>query len=103
MEEKELMEEGLEPHKVSEVWVMGQGEPDHWVDVTDHIDTSIKALLKHTSQLNSGKEEDADKRMREWRRSQAEGKGMQYAEAFKRIVIERPQKSEEPDGDEESS
>jgi LmbE family N-acetylglucosaminyl deacetylase len=98
----ELLEEGLEPHKVSEVWVMGQAEPDLWIDVTDHIDTSIQALLEHTSQLNGGNEEDIDKRMREWRRRQAEGKGMQYAEAFKRIVIERPQQSEESENGKES-
>ena len=98
----ELLEEGLEPHKVSEVWVMGQAAPDLWIDVTDHIDTSIQALLEHTSQLNGGNEEDIDKRMREWRRRQAEGKGMQYAEAFKRIVIERPQQSEESENGKES-
>ena len=94
----ELLEEGLEPHKVSEVWIMGHPEPDLWIDVTDHIETSIKALLEHASQLDgSGREEEIGERMREWRRKTAEGKGMQYAEAFKRIVFERPQQSDASD------
>ena len=85
----ELLEEGLEPHKVSEVWVMGDAEPDHWVDVTDHIDTSAKALQQHASQLSRDWEEVAVS-MRRWRRGTAQGRGMLYAEAFRRIIYERP-------------
>ena len=83
----ELLEEGLEPHKVAEAWIMGHPEPDVWVDVTDHIDTSVNALLAHRSQVNDWTEEEAHKHMRDWRRRQAEGKGMQYAERFKRITF----------------
>ena len=85
----ELLEEGLEPHKVAEVWIMGHPEPDVWVDVTEHIDTSVKSLLEHKSQVNDWTEEEAHKHMREWRRQRAEGKGMQYAESFKRITFRR--------------
>ena len=85
----ELLQEGLEPHKVAEVWVMGHPDPDHWVDVTEHMDTSIKALNEHTSQLGDRPTEEIDKRMREWRSERAAGKGMQYAEAFRRLVIEK--------------
>lgn len=84
----ELLEEGLEPHKVAEVWVLGHPEPDHWVDVTENMNTSIKALAEHASQI-SRSEEEIGKFMRGWRRRQAEGRGMQYAEAYKRIVFER--------------
>ena len=85
----DLLEEGLEPHKVAEVWIMGHPEPDTWVDVTEHIDTSIKALLSHDSQVNGHSPEETANMMREWRRKRAEGKGMQYAEAFKRIPMRR--------------
>ena len=41
----ELLEEGLEPHKVREVWVAGGGDhSDQCVDVEAHRDTAIKAL-----------------------------------------------------------
>ena len=46
-----LNEEGLEPHKVQEVWIMGRTEPDHVVDVTDHIETAVAALRAHRSQV----------------------------------------------------
>lgn len=84
----ELLADGLEPHKVAEVWVMGHPEPDLWVDVTDHIGTSVKALVKHASQVDRD-EEELGKMMREWRRRVATGHGMQYAEAFRRIRYSR--------------
>jgi LmbE family N-acetylglucosaminyl deacetylase len=85
----ELLEAGLEPHKVAEVWVMGHPEPDHWMDVTDHMDTSIKALMQHESQMNGRPEAEITERMRDWRRQRAVGKGMQYAEAFRRFSFNR--------------
>jgi LmbE family N-acetylglucosaminyl deacetylase len=85
----ELLDEGLEPHNVSEVWVMGGGEPDLWVDVTDHIDTAAEALSQHASQLSRDRAEVAES-IRRRRRRTAEGRGMQYAEAFRRIIFERP-------------
>lgn len=85
----ELLEAGFEPHKVAEVWVMGHPQPDLWIDVTDHMGTAIKALMQHVSQINGRTEEDLGKRMREWRREEAVGKGMQYAEAFKRLKMRR--------------
>ena len=85
----ELLEAGLEPHKVAEVWMMGHPEPDHWVDVTDFMDTSVKALMQHASQMDGRTQEYMGERMREWRRQRAVGKGMQYAEAFKRINFRR--------------
>ena len=81
----ELLEAGLEPHKVAEVWMMGHPEPDLWVDVTNFMDTSVKALMQHASQMDGRTQEYMGERMREWRRRSGVGKGMQYAEAFKRI------------------
>jgi LmbE family N-acetylglucosaminyl deacetylase len=85
----ELLEAGFEPHKVAEVWVIGHPDPDLWIDVTEHMETSIKALLKHASQVGYAPPESVGERMREWRRSRAEGRGMQYAEAFRRISFRR--------------
>ena len=86
----ELLEEGLEPHKVAEVWVMMHPEPDLWNDVTDHVDVSSRALSKHFSQVGDRGEEELAKMIREGRRRTAVGKGMQYAESFRRILFERP-------------
>ena len=85
----ELLESGLEPHKVAEVWIMGHPEPDFWVDTTDYIDTAIKALSQHKSQMGDWTEEDANRVMREWHRRTAVGRGMQYADSYKRISYGR--------------
>ena len=45
-----LKEEGLEPWKVLEVWVMSHNSPDHYVDITDTFDKKMKALHAHVSQ-----------------------------------------------------
>ena len=83
----ELLEAGFEPHNVAEVWIIGHPEPDLWIDVTDHIDTAAKALMQHVTQMNGRDEAWAHDLMREWRRRTGVGKGMQYAEAFRRITF----------------
>ena len=85
----ELLEAGFEPHKVAEVWVMGHPEPDLWIDVTDHIDTAVKALMQHATQVGDNSEESVGESMREWRRKRAVGTGIQYAEAYRRISFGR--------------
>ena len=79
-----LNDEGLEPHKVREVWVMGRTEPDHVVDVTDHIETAVAALRAHRSQVNP---ESADHHLKEWRRRDGKRIGVEYAEVFKRFRL----------------
>ena len=66
---------------------MGHPSPDIWIDVTESIDTSIEALIRHTSQL-SGTDEQVAASMRRGRRERAKGKGMKYAESFKRISFD---------------
>ncbi len=46
-----LNEEGLEPHSVPEVWLTASEKPDTYVDITDVINTKVKALLCHQSQM----------------------------------------------------
>ena len=85
----DLLEAGFEPHKVAEVWIIGHPQPDLYVDVTQHMDTSVAALMQHTSQMNGRDEAWASEMMRRWRRERGVGKGIQYAEAFKRIEFRR--------------
>jgi LmbE family N-acetylglucosaminyl deacetylase len=44
-------DEGLDTHKVKQVYVAIPGEHTHKVDVTEHIDTQIRALQEHKSQI----------------------------------------------------
>ncbi|MFG1657261.1 PIG-L deacetylase family protein [Micromonospora chersina] len=46
----ELLDEGLEPWVVREIWYAGGPAPDHVVDVTDQVDRKIAAMEAHRSQ-----------------------------------------------------
>ena len=79
----ELLEEGLQPHKVREVWIVGGLEgSDYFVDVDGYMDTAIAALKAHKSQVNP---EDAEKYFPMGRAATAAKVGLKYAEAFRTI------------------
>jgi LmbE family N-acetylglucosaminyl deacetylase len=83
----ELRAEGLEPHKVREVYLAGAREPDVWIDVTDYMDTKLRALRAHVSQLGDW---DPEEMLRTWAKEEAtrhEGSG-EYAESFKYFKLE---------------
>ena len=81
----DLLDEGLEPHKVKEVWIGGGEEgSDHFVDVASHMPTAIAALKAHESQLTK---EEADKHFPQGREETAKKVGLLYAEGFKAIKM----------------
>ncbi len=47
----ELLEEGLKPHKVKEVYVSGAPNPNYAVDITEKWELKLAALRAHASQL----------------------------------------------------
>ena len=81
----ELLEEGLEPHKVSEVWIMGHDDDDKFVDVTDYIDVAVSALKSHSSQTTG---EDVGQQLIDWRSRTGKKVGFAYAESFKRFLMD---------------
>ncbi len=83
----ELIEEGLEPHKVAEVYLVGAVEPDTWVDIGATIELKLEALRQHASQV--GSVEGFEERVLERASRAASGHGMEFAEAFKRITFMR--------------
>ena len=80
----ELLEEGLEPHKVREVWVMWQEDADIYVDVTDYIEVAVQALAQHKTQVG---DDDLDFDIKDERSRAGEKVGFQYAEAYKRFRL----------------
>ncbi len=79
----ELLEQGLEPHKVREVLIIGHDISNKWVDVTSGIDIAIQALLEHKSQVGG----TAGERMKEWKSQAGKEHGMEYAEGFKSFTL----------------
>lgn len=79
----ELLEEGLEPHTVPELWVMATERVNRVVDATDVYDRKLEALRSHTSQVGDG--EHLDELLRGWMGGTALAAGLpegRLAEAF---------------------
>ena len=81
----ELLAEGLEPHKVREVYIRGALSPNLWVDISDTIELKIAALREHESQL--GRSQGWEERVRSRAQQAAVGHDMTHAEAFRRIIL----------------
>jgi len=81
---RELLEEGLEPHKVHEIYLYGSPEPDTWVDISDTMKLKLEALKCHRSQV---KPEYVDARLSTWNGELGRRYGVGYAEEFKRIIL----------------
>ena len=82
----DLLEEGLEPHKVHEVWLWGADDANHHSDVTKTFDTKLNALGCHKSQVGDIPKEMRE-RLRDWGKMMAEGQDFELAEAFYRIQM----------------
>lgn len=52
-----LLKEGLEPHKISEVYFFSTTKPNTWIDITSAIHLKLSALSCHGSQLSGAMDE----------------------------------------------
>ncbi len=77
--------EGLEPHKVLDIFLTGTNEPNLTVDITGTIDKKIAALVEHKSQISDP--EALEVRMRDFAARSAEGTSFLYAERFRRVQL----------------
>jgi len=87
-----LTEEGLEPHKVRELWYWGADEPDVIVDVSDSIDRQIAALVRHESQVpgfNVRTGETIGQRLTGHAAELAKGYGFKHGAVFRRLIARR--------------
>jgi LmbE family N-acetylglucosaminyl deacetylase len=84
--------EGLEPHKVRELWYWGADEPDVIVDVTGAIERQIAALVRHESQVagfNVPEGETMGQRLKKHAAELARGHGFEYGAVFRRLIARR--------------
>ena len=80
----ELLDEGLEPWRVKEVWVTSMITPNHYIDITETFPKKMAALHAHESQTAHNSE--LEKMVREWGERNAAVAGMpegRIAEAFR--------------------
>ncbi len=79
----ELLDEGLQPWTVEELWVMAHPNPNVFRDVTEHFPAKVAALQQHVSQVEHM--EDLEGRIRGWLTMTAVAAGLpegRLAEAF---------------------
>ena len=81
----EHLAQGLQPHKVKEVYIWGSDNPNTFIDITATFERKLEALSRHQSQFRSWRWEQVKERMRRMAASYGQGQGMELAEAFYRI------------------
>jgi LmbE family N-acetylglucosaminyl deacetylase len=82
----ELLDEGLEPYTVPDLWLMSSSEITVAVDITESFDAKINALLSHESQITDPVHTSS--MIRQWNRSIAKKAGLKkprVAEGFRRV------------------
>ena len=83
----DLLEQGLQPHKVKGVWLWGSEEPNYCSNITDTFDIKIAALRCHKSQVGDKSSPELEEWLRERAKTMAEGEDFELAEAFHRVEI----------------
>jgi LmbE family N-acetylglucosaminyl deacetylase len=81
----ELPGEGLEPHKVREVWISGSLAPNAYVSIETTLATKVAALKAHASQVAKG--EWVEPLLRGWAERDGKRAGLALAESFRRMVL----------------
>ncbi|MBV9228764.1 MAG: PIG-L family deacetylase [Chloroflexi bacterium] len=77
-------EEGLKPHKISEVYIAGAPVMNYAVDITSTMELKFASLRAHTSQLEEHFA-DVEKWIRSMNAEAGKRHGVDYAEEFHRI------------------
>jgi LmbE family N-acetylglucosaminyl deacetylase len=89
---EQITREGLEPHKVRELWYWGADDPGVIVDVTDSIDRQIAAIIRHQSQVpgfNLPEGASMGERIKKNAAELASGYGFEFGAVFRRLVARR--------------
>ena len=82
----DLLEAGYEPYNVKRLYIQGSEKSDTWVDISETIDIKIEALKKHVSQVDT---HEVDKWMRDWAKEVGGEKGLDFAEAYRVMILKR--------------
>lgn len=87
----DLLEAGYEPHNVKRLYIHGSDKSNTWVDIRETIDIKIEALKKHVSQTDT---HDVDKWIYDWAREEGRGAGLEFAEAYRVMILRRDESAD---------
>jgi LmbE family N-acetylglucosaminyl deacetylase len=76
----ELLDEGLEPHKVRWVFVHGSDHPDTFIDIAETLEAKLAALKEHRTQMGTW---DPTEMVTAWARQQGSRRKLAAAESFR--------------------
>jgi LmbE family N-acetylglucosaminyl deacetylase len=79
--------EGVQAHRVLDVYFFGTDHANFWVDISESIDKKIAALRCHVSQVG---DRDMSDLIRMRARTIGQEHGLLYAEAFKHLPMVQP-------------
>lgn len=83
----DLLEEGLEPHKVKEILLWASENINHRLDITDTFPLKLNALREHKSQVGHIPRQELEGYLRGRAIQLSEGESFQLAEGFHREEI----------------
>ncbi|MBA7659181.1 N-acetyl-alpha-D-glucosaminyl L-malate deacetylase 1 [subsurface metagenome] len=84
----DLLEEGLQPHKVKEVLLWAAPEDINYrSDITNTFDIKLAALRCHKSQVGDNQLPDLENWLKQRAKKMAEGQDFELAEAFHRVEV----------------
>lgn len=85
----DLLQEGLKPHKVKEVWLWASEENDinFRIDIGQSFELKVKALQCHRSQIKEPFASEMEKWLCQRAKDLAEGEKFKLAEGFHRVEI----------------
>ncbi len=81
----ELIDEGLPPHQIQEMWFFATDKPDVYVDIEKVVEKKMRALASHKSQIEDT--ERVQEMMKKHAKEAGEENGVNYAENFRRITF----------------
>ncbi len=84
----ELIDQGLLPWKVTELWLSAHEQSPHAVDITDRFDQKLKALQAHVSQT-SHLGDELEQRMRGWNGANAALAGLPEGRLAELFAVSR--------------
>lgn len=87
----DLLDEGLEPHEITELWIEMWGDGKIFVDITDVIDRKIGALAEHKSQFDI---KDVESFVRKVSEETGKKFGVPFAESYRKITLRQPSAEE---------
>ena len=83
----DLMEEGLEPHKVAQILFFGAEDINYYSDIEATFDQKLEALTRHASQVRELGNGDLRSWLENRCRMLAKGSPYKLAEAFHRVEL----------------